>query len=62
VLSFSSANTFCTSSSVNGIFVILPFSTLYDANEFESTMISLPSISLTTIAEFSSVFAFSIAP
>jgi hypothetical protein len=60
VLSFSAANTACTSSSSNGILVILPSSTLYDANEFESTIISLPLISLTTIAEFSSDLAFSI--
>ena len=60
VLSFSAANTACTSSSVNGILVILPFSTLYYANEFDSTIIFLTSISLTTIAEFSSDLAFSI--
>ncbi len=59
VLSSWSLNIACTSSLSNGIWDILPFSTLYEANEFESTITCPLSVSLTTIAESGSVLAVS---
>ena len=59
VFDSSPSNAFCTSSLSNGIDDNLPFSILYDVNEFESNTILPASVSLTTIAEFGSVVAFS---
>ena len=60
MLSFSSFNNCCTSSSLNGTLVILPSCILYDENELESTNISPSPTFLIIIAEFSSDLAFSI--